>query len=629
MRAMMLLLLAAVATAAPLGQGSYRYLSYNEIVLRMQQLAASNPDLMTLSTAKQDFQLPTAGQCGSEPCQVWIMRLGTPDAPRVFISGALHGNERVGAVTALELAAWLLNSKTDPWVARMLATRSIVIMPMPNAVGFFQDVRTELSRDPNRDFAFDQSPSECMTTLTARSINEVYIEKPRQPVLITVTFHGGDNMIGWPWGDTAHGRRSKSPDQISMELIGSRMRDWAGRVKGAEGKYKVGTMTDAIYAVQGGMEDWAYGASWEKRIAVNCNSKGYSKSRTVYTDAALRSMVFLVETAMSKKPPERTLGGPSGLLFPASLADGHVPRNIRLALQAIDIVQPYVVLDRVAAAATVQPGASVQLQWRVGGALEVGTTQIEERIGHELHKWSKVGDALEGGRAAPTLSCGSISSTECVQWGGRQYSASVTARVELAGSKWCLRAVALNVDKSWASGESHIGRQRRAKELKRVVSSEICIQVKADPDPVAPVKNAESQWVEPAIAPKATAVIAPEPLVTPKAPVVVPPAVRTFVEDDGIGLGMGEDVETSHLAGQTAKLMAPDAAPMSYGIRNSMRRPGLEAPEELAERAAPGAAGRHGVTMLQYGEMFLGCVGVLIFIAMLGRVKLRSSRVTL
>ena len=81
------------------------------------------------------------------------------------------------------------------------------------------------------------------------------------------------------------------------------------------------------------------------------------------------------------------------------------------------------------------------------------------------------------GRAAPTLSCGSISSTECVQWGGRQYTASVTARVELAGSKWCLRAVALNVDKSWASGESHIGRQRRAKELKRVVSSEICIQV--------------------------------------------------------------------------------------------------------------------------------------------------------
>lgn len=157
-----------------------------------------------------------------------------------------------------------------------------------------------------------------MTTLTARSINEVFIEKPKRPVLITVTFHGGDNMIGWPWGDTgnltlcsfnlaclicssdctqrltlpanplrlvdtnlvnclcacaAHGKRSKSPDQTSMELIGSRMRDWAGRVRGAEGKYKVGTMTDAIYAVQGGMEDWAYGASWEKRIAVNCDSK--------------------------------------------------------------------------------------------------------------------------------------------------------------------------------------------------------------------------------------------------------------------------------------------------------------------------------------------------------------------
>ena len=43
-----------------------------------------------------------------------------------------------------------------------------------------------------------------MTTLTARSINEVFIEQPKRPVLITVTFHGGDNMIGWPWGDTGN-----------------------------------------------------------------------------------------------------------------------------------------------------------------------------------------------------------------------------------------------------------------------------------------------------------------------------------------------------------------------------------------------------------------------------------------
>lgn len=29
-------------------------------------------------------------------------------------------------------------------------------------------------------------------------------------------------------------------------------------------EYKLGRMTDLVYAVHGGYEDWAYGAGWDK-----------------------------------------------------------------------------------------------------------------------------------------------------------------------------------------------------------------------------------------------------------------------------------------------------------------------------------------------------------------------------
>lgn len=106
-----------------------------------------------------------------------------------------------------------------------------------------------------------------MTTLAARAINEVFIQGPA-PVVLAVTFHGGDSMIGFAWGDIAHGRNSHSPDHAAMELMASAMRDWVGSV--GDGVYRVGTMTDTIYPVKGGMEDWAYGGSWSKGQVVQC-----------------------------------------------------------------------------------------------------------------------------------------------------------------------------------------------------------------------------------------------------------------------------------------------------------------------------------------------------------------------
>ncbi len=48
---------------------------------------------------------------------------------------------------------------------------------------------------------------------------------------------------------------------------------------------------------------------------------------------AFRAFNMLVETASFKRPSESTLGTDVGLLSPSGAGNGHVPRNLRLALQ--------------------------------------------------------------------------------------------------------------------------------------------------------------------------------------------------------------------------------------------------------------------------------------------------------
>jgi len=41
---------------------------------------------------------------------------------------------------------------TNPWISRMVNTRSIMLLPMSNALGYENIVREENGVDPNRDF---------------------------------------------------------------------------------------------------------------------------------------------------------------------------------------------------------------------------------------------------------------------------------------------------------------------------------------------------------------------------------------------------------------------------------------------------------------------------------------------
>ncbi len=94
------------------------------------------------------------------------------------------------------------------------------------------------------------------------------------------------------------------------------------------------------------MEDWAFAGSWDPERVVQCTPTtygGYPKEKTMYNNSTLRAFNMLIETSDRKEPKREDLGSRENPLVSTSgRENGHVARNIRLALLAMDVVEPYV-----------------------------------------------------------------------------------------------------------------------------------------------------------------------------------------------------------------------------------------------------------------------------------------------
>eukprot|EP00804_Cyclotella_cryptica_P001296 CCRYP_017910-RA/>CCRYP_017910-RA protein AED:0.11 eAED:0.17 QI:0/0/0/1/0/0.33/3/0/709 len=404
---------------------SYQILTSRQILSRLQSLAQTYPAFVTLTTTQEWFGLERAGQVGdcefdvdydgqtTAGCNVYVLvihdKLAYPDdgdimpgtsgngnsssvnhtsydtyeqssgwryIPDVFLSGAVHGNERVGPTTLVELAELLLeaghceslprnqstaalaeafkcraalknrgiSSSDRRWLARLVATR--LIIPTANALGYSRDERREDGIDPNRDFPFDILPGSeelCMQTIAGRSINELF----RSHLFpIGLTFHGGMEVIGYEWGAPTYLNKD-APDALAQDTIANAYSRYANGFPHHRA-YDYGTMNDKVYYVRGGMEDWAFAGSWDPDRVVQCNPKtygGYPLEKTLYNNSTLRAFNMLVETSVHKHPSKQTLGNRSQPLDSYSGRDnGHIARNIRLALLAVEVVEPYVII---------------------------------------------------------------------------------------------------------------------------------------------------------------------------------------------------------------------------------------------------------------------------------------------
>lgn len=412
--------------------GTIRYSSYSDHVARMKALARDYPQLVKLTTAQKKFGLPSVGKCGAGGCETYILTLTNHTSFRkargrseVLISGEIHGDERVGPASVLAFVEFVCHEReTNSWLDFLVNNRIVTVVPMLNAIGYEKNVREEVQYgntskvgvngeaalgaetefDANRDFAFDQDPQKCMRTLAARTLNELFRARIFS---ILLTFHAGTNALGYEWGDKTHcdaTKCSRAPDYTLMGALAARMSEYAGPAGKYEEKYPVGNMGELIYPVVGGMEDWAYGASWSP-AAVKCKPKtlgGYAASKTDYPFESNRCVTYLVETSINKNPKEETLGSLEGIkkMSGGGDEDGHVPRNVRLILGAVDSVEPYVSI----LGARKKSEDTAIVSWRVGGSFYVDGTHLQHGTLKKHERKRGFGKTYEGKVALPTPS---------------------------------------------------------------------------------------------------------------------------------------------------------------------------------------------------------------------------------
>lgn len=137
------------------------------------------------------------------------------------MSGEVHGDERVGPTAVIELILLIIKNRKLPWMNHILNHRMIVLTPITNPHGYANNIREELlisdendwtltnrntryntvHKDINRDFPYLVKDSECMETIGARVVNELYLS---HMFSLALSLHGGTESLTYPYGTPNH-----------------------------------------------------------------------------------------------------------------------------------------------------------------------------------------------------------------------------------------------------------------------------------------------------------------------------------------------------------------------------------------------------------------------------------------
>ena len=433
---------------------AYQEWSLQRIHATLLEWKDQYPNFVSVTTAQEEYGLPRAGgpdDCpfdeGADGCLNYILRIqdyvahpvgseSDQHLPSIMWNGEVHGDERVGPTTVMESAALLLEAATceslpqgdaDPasssearlcrtelearginayqrrWLARLVSTRRIVVVPASNALGYFQSTRREGNIDPNRDFPIDRrnGAQDCMQSIAARTINEVFRDDMFR---IALSYHGGIEVLAYEWG-TPSRYFGSCPDLHSQSAITDSARAYAGNFTTDDpinGRiYRVGDMNEVVSPLRGTFEDWSYAASWDTPLVGGCNPAtfgGYPPEKMVYDSGMIRAFSLLIEITQQKMPDEIYLGTDEDVLNAQTPGNGHVSRNLRLALLTTDVVEPYLSIfgvntmhltndivplvaerdcETIGVRIAVPAGTTeVVIAWTVGGVLEIDETVV-------------------------------------------------------------------------------------------------------------------------------------------------------------------------------------------------------------------------------------------------------------
>jgi hypothetical protein len=222
---------------------NFRYLNYLEIVNGLLDLEKRYKNILKIDTAQNLFKLPNPiGVCDG-PCYNYIVFLNnkekfTKDTPHMYISCNMHGDEKIGPSLCFNFIKILVENYTkNKWIKHLLDNRLIIMTPIANAFGYFIGMREEITDedidynhlsesdnnitnfmvDPNRDFPLLKRSNECMLTITARTINEIFTN---YLIRFSLSIHSGASSVTFPYGTPNHLKFNKiNKDEIDSELL--------------------------------------------------------------------------------------------------------------------------------------------------------------------------------------------------------------------------------------------------------------------------------------------------------------------------------------------------------------------------------------------------------------------------
>ena len=422
----------------------------NEIVETLSAWKKQYPNLVKVSTSQQEYGLDQAGT--SEDCPYDVHHSGclnhfftiqdyvahpigsnsAASLPEILWTGSMHGDQQFGPSVVMEAASILLKAaacEAKPnleaknwqqeiieaqscrselrsqgiddayrqWLARLVVTRKIVVVPNPNALGQYRQTHLEGTVDPLEDFPYNNDESEsCMRTITARTMNEIFRDHVFQ---IALSFtEGVEDKISYSWGSQLY----SAPDHVTLHDIAESL----SRTVGGEEVYPFAPSNSKILDLyfqntdpKMAFQDWAYAASWENPRTKQCNPEsfgGYDSSKTKYTAKSNRAVSLTVSSDVTMED----LGNMRDVFHAKDDVDNlDIARNMRLALVSADLVEPYVsifginsvsisedvvpltrnpenICDKSRIVAVPHSLETVIVEWTVGGGLDIGNTDL-------------------------------------------------------------------------------------------------------------------------------------------------------------------------------------------------------------------------------------------------------------
>jgi len=335
-------------------------ISFHEV---NERLAKLNPVYSTVKSALELYSIDQV-HSGADSCSPIIARISHMSTleedlsrPQAFISGEIHGDERIGPSASLVTAEILVmasecvieqkestcstlettydinDKRTLRWLAVLATRRDTYVIPTTNCMGHMHRQRAELGVDTNRDFPYGRSDNRCLRTTTAQVINSVM---KNNLIQLVITFHGGMAAIGYEWGSLNHRKpKDDCPDSVVHSEVAQFMKTvaggWSSAAKDSQ-PYPAGKMNSIVYPVDGGMEDWVYASGWDTSGSQNhvCDKFSYfhphikplhSNEVVEFMDpkkpftqsVGNRAVVFLVETSDMKNPSPATWGKESNV----------------------------------------------------------------------------------------------------------------------------------------------------------------------------------------------------------------------------------------------------------------------------------------------------------------------------